>query len=174
MKSKNSRGPLLALALLACAAAALFLPRQGGGGKGAAVSGAASGLPSAPSALSDPQALPQTKYQIRHRVEHCSPANPSKNGVYGWIASTEQTTGRWENATSISALGPDMPRVDGGTIPLEEIKPGDILLLYTDDAMILESFPGQYMADYTLAFAEAGETDYVSPDPASTFYKTDP
>lgn len=157
------------MALLACAAAALFLLGQDSAGKGAAVSRAPSSVPPAPSAS---QALPQTKYQIRHRVELCSPANPSKNGVYGWIVSTQQTTGRWENAASISATGPDMPRVDGGTIPLEEIKPGDILLLYTDDATMLEVFPEGYRDDYTLAFAEAGEADYVSPYSEEEFYRS--
>lgn len=65
-----------------------------------------------------------------------------------------------------------MPRVDGGTIPLEEIKPGDILLLYTDDATMLEVFPEGYRDDYTLAFAEAGEADYVSPYSEEEFYRS--
>ena len=58
------------------------------------------------------------------------------------------------------------------TAHLPPLQPGDILLLYTDDATMLEVFPEGYRDDYTLAFAETGEADYVSPYSEEEFYRS--
>ena len=47
--------------------------------------------------------------------------------------------------------------LEGGSVP--SFTP----LVYTDSDRIRESYPGQYMGEYTLAFVRSGDPEYASP-----------
>lgn len=81
----------------------------------------------------------------------------------GWIVSIVDETGHGTSGPITCGMsGTEMPRLDGGTIPLSEIQCGDILMVYTETNAICESFPGQFAGDCTFAYVRPGEPGYVS------------
>ncbi len=129
---------VLGAAAAAAAGAALFLLWQMG----------------RPPALEPP---PETLYHLRHEVAICK---VEEGGFYAIAFPINEETGepynRWDEYAihQEGVQGLQMYTTSGGLIDMTEIRPGDIVVVNTDNTTVQAIFPNCYTGPYYLTYED--------------------